>query len=164
MRCCLLLVTFVVFVVFVVPSWSHSQICVLARAGSPATAGDGKPVRSSWTGSVQSWRSRGSSVSLPASLPFLTRLPLLASLALLPAVPLQAGDAVQSSQAVLPWLPLLTQQSRLSLQSCDLYFRFFLSPGTFLNCPKQSCSVWIPFITKQNFARMGNDKRRKRIS
>ena len=160
----MLLLFVVTFVVFVVLCWPDCQVCVLARAAPPATARYRQPVRSSRTGSVQSWRSRGSSVSLPASLSFLTRLPLHASLALLPAVPLQAGDAVQSSQAILPWLPLLTQQSRLSLQSSDLYFRFFLSPGTFLNCPKQSCSVWIPFITKQNFARIGNDKRRKRIS
>ena len=124
----MLFVTFVTFVVFVVLSWSQSQVCVLARAAPPATAGDGKAVRSGGTGSVQSWRSRGSSVSFPASFPFLTRLPLLARLALLPAVSLQAGDTVQSSQTVLAWLTLLAQQPRLSLQSEDLYFRFFLSP------------------------------------
>ena len=118
MRCCLLFVTFVVFVVFVVLFWSDGQVCVLAqtRAGPPATAWYGEPVRSSGTGSVQSWRSRGASVSLPASLAFLTRGALLAWVSLLPTVSLQAGDAVQSSQAVLPRLALLSQLPGLSLQ------------------------------------------------
>ena len=115
MRCCLLFVTFVVFVVLF---WSDGQVCVLAqaRAGPPAAAWYGKPVRSSGTGSVQSWRSRGASVSLPASLSFLSRLSLLARVPLLPSVSLQAGDAVQSSQTVLPSLAFLSQQPGLSLQ------------------------------------------------
>ena len=82
----------------------------------PATARYGQSVWSSRTRSVQSWRSRGSSVSLPASLAFLARLPLLARVPQLPPVSLQAGDAVQPSQAVLARLALLSQQAGLSLE------------------------------------------------
>ena len=122
MRRCLLFVTFVVFVVL---RRSDCQVCVLTRAGPPATAWYGQPVRSSRTGSVQSWRARSSSVSLPASLSLLARLTLLAGVAHLPLVALQAGDAVQSSQAVLAGLALLSQQAGLSLH--QLSVRIFIS-------------------------------------
>ena len=63
-----------------------------------------------------------------------------------------------------PSCPVSPYNNSESTLSFDLYFVFLYSDGSFVNCPKQSCSVWIPFITKQNFARIGNDKRRKRIS
>ena len=110
---------------FVVLRWSDCQVCVLARAGPPATTWYRQPVRSSGTGSVQTWRSRGPSVSLPASLSLLARLALLARVPLLPSVSLQAGDAVQSSQAVLPRLALLSQQAGLSLQQVSVIFLYF---------------------------------------
>ena len=122
----LLLLLFVVtFVVFVVLSWSDCQLRVLTRAGSPATARYRQPVRSSRTGSVQSWRPRGSSVSFPPSLSFLARLPLPACLPLLPPVSLQPGDPVQSSQAVLSSLALLSHQPGLALEE-KIFFSLFL--------------------------------------